>query len=103
MIGACRRKRRRVRECDAISVDVEAFPSLEAELGALDEKHRAFVDLCAALHEHFPAARYEWGGNGKPPTGRVSRMFRRAWTNGFRRRRTKSSAPRGRRPKSPRD
>ena len=24
MIGACRRKRRRVRECDAISVDVEA-------------------------------------------------------------------------------
>ena len=34
------------------------FPSLEAELGALDEKHRAFVDLCAALHEHFPAARY---------------------------------------------
>ena len=27
------------------------FPSLEAELGALDDKHRAFVDLCAALRE----------------------------------------------------
>ena len=48
------------------------FPSLEAELGALDEKHRAFVDLCAALHEHFPAARYEWCGNGKPPESRWS-------------------------------
>ena len=33
------------------------FPSLEAELGALDDKHRAFVDLCAALREHFPAVR----------------------------------------------
>ncbi len=42
------------------------FPSLEAELGALDEEHRAFVDLCAALREHFPAARYKWCGNGKP-------------------------------------
>ncbi len=48
------------------------FPSLEAELGALDEKHRAFVDLCAALREHFPAARYEWCGNGKPPESRWS-------------------------------
>ena len=48
------------------------FPSLEAELGALDDKHRAFVDLCAALHEHFPAAQYEWCGNGKPPESRWS-------------------------------
>ena len=48
------------------------FPSLEAEIGNLDKAHRDFVAICAAVHGDFPAAKFAWCGNGKPPVSRWS-------------------------------
>lgn len=48
------------------------LPSLEDELGELDEQHREFVAVCEAckLREHLAA--YRWIGNGCPPKDRLS-------------------------------
>lgn len=48
------------------------FPALEAEIGNLDKAHREFIAICAAVHEDFPAAKFAWCGNGKPPVSRWS-------------------------------
>ena len=48
------------------------FPCIEAEIGNLDGKHRDFVAICAAVHGDFPAAKFAWCGNGKPPVSRWS-------------------------------
>ncbi len=48
------------------------LPALDEELGPLDDRHREFVRLCAAVRAEFPAAQYEWRGNGRPPTSRWS-------------------------------
>jgi len=48
------------------------FPAMEAELGGLDEKHRKFTAICASVREDFPAAKFAWCGNGRPPVSRWS-------------------------------
>ena len=48
------------------------FPCIEAEIGNLDGKHREFVEICAAVHGDFPAEKFAWCGNGKPPVSRWS-------------------------------
>lgn len=48
------------------------FPFLEDELGALDDKHKAFVALCEAVAPQEHMREYVWVGNGCPPKSRLA-------------------------------
>ena len=54
------------------SIQSWLFPTLEDELGVLDEKHRLFVAVCelCAPQDHMVA--YRWCGNGCPPSDRLA-------------------------------
>ena len=48
------------------------LPSLEDELGELDEQHREFVAVCEACKPREHMAVYRWIGNGCPPKDRLA-------------------------------
>ena len=48
------------------------FPTLEDELGELDEKHREFVAVCEACAPKEYMGGYRWVGNGCPPKSRLA-------------------------------
>ncbi len=48
------------------------LPALDEKLGPLEDRHREFVRLCAAVRAGFSAAQYEWRGNGRLPASRWS-------------------------------
>ena len=48
------------------------LPSLEDELGELDEQHREFVAVCETCDPRRHMAAYRWIGNGCPPKDRLA-------------------------------
>ena len=48
------------------------LPSLEDELGTLDERHREFVAICETCNPRRHLAAYRWIGNGCPPKDRLA-------------------------------
>ena len=54
------------------SIQAWLIPSLEDELGALDEKHREFVAVCETCAPQAHMAAYRWVGNGCPPKDRLA-------------------------------
>lgn len=54
------------------SIQAWLFPTLEDEIGALDEKHRLFVAVCELCAPQDHMAAYRWCGNGCPPHDRLA-------------------------------
>ena len=48
------------------------FPTLEDELGELDDKHRLFITVCEMSAPQSEMALYRWCGNGCPPHDRLA-------------------------------
>jgi hypothetical protein len=54
------------------SIQTWLFPSLENELGELDDKHKEFVAVCELCRPQDFMAPYRWLGNGCPPKDRLA-------------------------------
>lgn len=54
------------------SIQSWLFPTLEDELGDLDEKHRQFIAVCEVCRPQDFMAEYRWIGNGCPPRDRLA-------------------------------
>jgi len=54
------------------SIQTWLFPSLEDELGELDDRHKQFVAVCEVCRPRDFMAEYRWGGNGCPPKDRLA-------------------------------
>ena len=54
------------------SIQAWLFPTLEDELGELDEKHREFVSICELCSPQAYVESYRWVGNGCPPASRLA-------------------------------
>jgi len=54
------------------SIQTWLFPSLEDELGELDDKHKEFVAVCELCRPQDFMAPYRWLGNGCPPKDRLA-------------------------------
>ena len=48
------------------SIQAWLFPTLEDELGELDEKHREFVSICEPCSPQAYVESYRWVGNAPP-------------------------------------
>lgn len=54
------------------SIQTWLFPSLEDELGELDDRHKEFVAVCEVCRPQDFMAEYRWVGNGCPPRDRLA-------------------------------
>ena len=52
------------------TIQKSLFPRIEDELGELDEKQRAFVNICELIIDDKAFIKYRWSGNGRPPCAR---------------------------------
>jgi hypothetical protein len=54
------------------SIQKSLFPYLEDEIGELDSRQKAFVEICELLIDGKAFLKYRWKGNGRPPCARMA-------------------------------